>query len=59
MKLNRAQINAANRAREDQFAELLSEELSFPEIREAMGITKGMCSGMFSRLRQKLGDQAC
>ena len=41
--------------RMDQFAEYLAEGKTIPEIRKAMGLTKGAAQGMMRRLREGFG----
>lgn len=45
-------------SRQDQFAELLSQGQTIPQIRQRMRLTRGQAAGLFSRIRRKLGWQA-
>lgn len=46
--------------REDQFAEYLSQGLSMVEVRLRMGgLTNSQAQGLMTRIRGKLGAQAC
>lgn len=42
----------------DRFAELLSEDIPIPAIRERMGLTNSAAQSLMRRIRQKLGPQA-
>jgi DNA-binding CsgD family transcriptional regulator len=45
-------------SREDQFAELLSQNLSMLEVRARMGLSNSQAQGLMTRIRAKLGAQA-
>lgn len=54
---NRSRRHAAE-ARANQFADLLADGRTLPEIREAMDMTNGAAQGMMGRIRKGLGWQA-
>jgi hypothetical protein len=42
----------------EHFCELLSLDISLPQIRERLGVTKGCTGAMMRKLRNKYGWQA-
>ena len=45
-------------ARLDHFAELLSQDIPLPTIRQRLGLTNSAAQGLMLRLRKSLGWQA-